>query len=58
MILIASGISGCATTTAPADFCLVAKPIRPSVNDTVTDGTKRQIVAHNQYGASACGWRP
>lgn len=53
-----TGIAGCATTTAPGDFCLVAKPIRPSVDDTVTDGTKRQIVAHNTYGARSCGWRP
>jgi len=40
-----------------SDFCLVASPIRPSVEDQMTDGTKRQILAHNEYGARACNWR-
>ncbi|UXN73360.1 hypothetical protein N8D56_21170 [Devosia sp. A8/3-2] len=57
LISTATILNGCATTT-PGDFCLVASPIRPSVEDQVTDGTKRQIVSHNAYGAAACGWRP
>jgi hypothetical protein len=49
-------IAGCATTSG--DFCDVASAIRPSVDDSVTDGTKRQIIAHNEFGAKVCGWKP
>lgn len=35
-------------------FCAVAKPIHPSRQDT--DGTLRQIIAHNQIGIDKCGW--
>ncbi|QDZ10500.1 hypothetical protein FPZ08_06905 [Devosia ginsengisoli] len=55
MMLMSVLLAGCATTSG--DFCDVASPIRPSVQDQVTDGTKRQIVAHNDYGSRACGWK-
>jgi len=29
-----------------------------SRDDTMTDGTLAQIVAHNEIGARLCGWRP
>ena len=48
-------LSGCATTAG--DFCDVASPIRPSVSDTLTDGTAAQILKLNRYGAQACGWK-
>lgn len=48
-------VSGCVT---PGDFCDVAKPFRPSPEDRLTDGSKQQVVSHNEYGAKACGWKP
>lgn len=53
--LIAVSVSGCATEPV-GDFCGVASAIRPSRADVLTDGTKRQILAHNEYGAATCGW--
>lgn len=49
-------LNGC--ETANSGFCAVASPIRPSVSDHLTEGTQRQILAHNEYGRSACHWRP
>ncbi|WP_198010727.1 hypothetical protein [Kaistia granuli] len=43
--------------TARASFCDTSRPIRPSVDDQFTDGTARQILKHNTYGAQACGWK-
>ena len=51
-----SFIAGCATTPS-GDFCDIASPIRPSVSDTLTDGTAEQILKHNRFGAQACGWK-
>lgn len=48
-------LTGCATMTG--DFCDVSADIRPSVEDQITTDTKRQILAHNEYGARACDWR-
>jgi len=36
----------------------VAEPIRPSHADKLTDGTARQILAHDLKGAKLCGWAP
>jgi len=49
-------LAGCATSSG--DFCAVASPIRPSVNDVLTDGTQAQILKLNRFGASSCGWKP
>lgn len=57
MTLILVSLAGCATTPS-GDFCDVASVIRPSVQDQMTDGTKRQLLAHNEYGARSCGWKP
>ncbi|KFC62793.1 hypothetical protein FF80_03360 [Devosia sp. LC5] len=54
-MLTATILAGCGTTSG--NFCDVASAIRPSVQDDMTDGTKRQIVSHNNYGEAACGWR-
>lgn len=51
----ASLMAGC-VTTVNGDFCDVARPIRPSVTDTLSDGTVDQILKHNRYGAETCGW--
>lgn len=55
MLIVAVMLVGCTSTTG--DFCIVSSPIRPSAQDTLTDGTARQILAHNEYGARACSWR-
>jgi hypothetical protein len=56
--LIAISTSGCATNPIFKDDCDWAKPIRPSRSDVLTDGTKRQILAHNEAGQKLCGWKP
>lgn len=38
--------------------CDWAAPTRPSRADQLTDGTARQILAHNETGAQLCGWQP
>lgn len=55
-IIFALALVGCASTAG--DFCLVSSPIRPSSSDSLTDGTGRQVLAHNEYGEKVCGWRP
>lgn len=51
-------MGGCATNPAFKDDCDWSKPIRPSRADVLTDGTKRQILAHNEAGKKLCGWQP
>lgn len=52
-------IAGCGTSRSVWDSdCAWAEPIRPSRSDVLTDGTLRQIVAHNEVGARLCGWVP
>jgi hypothetical protein len=55
-ILVLGGLLAACSSTA-GDFCLVSAPIRPSAQDSLTDGTARQVLAHNEYGARTCGWR-
>ena len=38
--------------------CDWAAPIRPSRQDVLTDRTLAQILAHNEVGATLCGWVP
>lgn len=57
MIIALMVLAGC--STAPSGhFCLMAAPIRPSVLDEMTDGTKRQILSHNTLGRELCRWQP
>lgn len=49
-------ISGCAT--ASGNYCDVARAIRPSVVDSFTPETKRQILAENEKLAKLCGVKP
>lgn len=52
-------LAGCATAGPATDsFCAVAKPILISKADVLTEGTARQVLEHNEYGAAKCGWRP
>jgi hypothetical protein len=53
--LIAASLTGCATS---AEYCDVARQIRPSVADQLTDETKRQILTENEKLAAICGVDP
>lgn len=60
LVIVAALLAGCAGQTGGLGgaFCDVAQPIRPAVSDVLAMTTKRQILAHDQYGQQACGWRP
>lgn len=48
-------LGGCVTASS---YCDVARPIRPIVEDSLTDGTKRQILAENTKLEELCGVWP
>ncbi|MNL82671.1 hypothetical protein D3C87_2101050 [compost metagenome] len=54
-ILIASSLSGCVTA---GSYCDIARAVRPSVEDKMTEGTKRQILAENSKLEKLCGVKP
>ena len=54
MSALAASMAGCATS----DPCGWAEPIRPSRADVLTEGTRDQVLVHNETGARICGWRP
>lgn len=49
-------LSGC--VTASGSYCDVAQPVRPSVVDSLTPETARQILAENSKLEKLCGVRP
>lgn len=49
-------LSGC--VTSGGSYCDVAKVVRPSPADTLTEETKRQILRENEKLAKLCGVRP
>lgn len=52
MMLLASG---CATS---GNYCDIARPVRPSIDDQMTPETKRQILAENEKLQKLCGVKP
>ena len=56
MLATALLLAGCGTDGRATD-CAWARPIYVSRSDTLTDGTARQILAHNETGKTMCGWR-
>lgn len=56
LLLTTSLIAGCATDSG--NFCDVTDPLRPSVEDRLTAGTKVQMLKVNRYGEKVCGWKP
>ena len=56
LIIMALLLAGCGATAG--NFCQVSAPILPSESDSLTDGTARQVLIHNEYGQRVCGWRP
>lgn len=58
LMLLAILLSGCVDGSARGlDVCAPWKPIFVSAADQLTDGTAREIVAHNEVGERLCGWR-
>ncbi|HTO28680.1 MAG TPA: hypothetical protein VL017_08820 [Devosia sp.] len=55
---LAMALFGCAKV--PGDFCSTAAPIRPTLEAiaAMSDDEVSETLAHNTYGARACGWRP
>lgn len=47
--------SGCATG---GNYCDIARPVRPSVDDQMTPETKRQILTENEKLQKLCGVKP
>jgi hypothetical protein len=45
-------------TNSQGSYCDIARPVRPSVQDVLTDETVRQILAENEKLAALCGVRP
>jgi hypothetical protein len=53
--LLAISISGCATNGRATDTaCSWVRPIMISREDVLTEGTKRQIVSHNETWELVC----
>lgn len=52
VLLVCITIVGCATS---GNYCDLSKVLRPSRSDTLTEGTKRQIVEHNLKYEKFCG---
>ena len=48
--------ASCATGGPATDGCEWTAPILISQDDDLTDGTARQVLAHNEAGARVCGW--
>jgi hypothetical protein len=49
-------LASCASGGAGIDACGAWRPILVSRADTLTNGTARQILAHNETGARLCSW--
>lgn len=56
MLATAPLLANCMTGGRATD-CDWARPIYVSRADQLTDGTARQILAHNDTGAALCGWK-
>lgn len=48
--------AGCKTTAG--NFCDVTEAYRPEAGEVYSERNKRRIVALNEYGEKACGWKP
>jgi len=49
-------LSGCAKNGIADSYCGIAKPIYIANADVFTDETARQILEHNETGATVCEW--
>lgn len=59
---LAVALGGCVTTggSRGGSFCETAQPQRPSKAEiqAMSPERKRAVLAHNEFGAKECGWRP
>ena len=57
LLAILTLLTACETAGPATDgFCAVSSPIMVSKRDSLTEGTARQILAHNEYGKKKCRW--
>ncbi|TXN41700.1 hypothetical protein FV232_17110 [Methylobacterium sp. WL30] len=60
--VLAAALAGCVTSggSPGGSFCETARPQRPSRSEiqAMTPARQREVLAHNEFGAKACGWRP
>lgn len=54
LLLTSCEITGRATK--PDDLCKAWAPIYISSHDSLTDGTRSQVLAHDETGHRLCGW--
>ena len=59
MLILLPLLASCAPgqETKTSNGCEWVKPIYPSVNDRLTDGTAKQILDHDETGKTICGWK-
>lgn len=59
MLILPLLLAGCPLghETKPSNGCEWVRPIYPSVNDQLTDGTAKQILDHDETGKTICGWK-
>ncbi|MEE8629707.1 MULTISPECIES: hypothetical protein [Methylobacterium] len=67
-VILAAGLAaslalaGCQTSGGGrgGSFCETAAPQRPSKAEiaAMTPERRKAVLAHNEFGASQCGWRP
>lgn len=50
-------VAGCVTKPTKLDPCAGWEPILPSRADVLTDGTARQILAHDEHGKAIGCWK-
>ena len=55
-LILLPACAGGGRVTDPA--CATWRPIYVSRGDVLSPETARQILAHNETGASICGWAP
>lgn len=60
-LLVVVVLTGCTTTGGTGgSFCDTARPHRPSAVAlaAMNDREVEEMLAHNEFGVRACGWRP
>lgn len=57
LLVICAMTAGCAKQRVRTDLCSGWKPIYPSADDVLTDGTAKQILAHDRQGVDVGCWK-
>jgi hypothetical protein len=58
-LAVSVSVSGCATSVLD-EYCLIEKPYRPTAAEfaVMSPDNEKQVLSHNEYGATRCGWKP